>query len=44
MPYFKNDNVNILFIHIPKTGGSSVETYLSNHFNILLNNKVYCHI
>jgi hypothetical protein len=38
MPYFKNDNVNILFIHIPKTGGSSVESYFSSKFNIPLNN------
>lgn len=39
MPYFKNDNFNILFIHIPKTGGSSLELYFSNKFNIELNNK-----
>ena len=39
MPYFKNDNVNILFIHIPKTGGTSVEVYLSLKFNIKLDNK-----
>lgn len=37
MPYFKNDNINILFIHIPKTGGSSFETYLSKKYNIKLN-------
>ena len=39
MPYFKNDYVNILFIHIPKTGGSSIELYFSHKFNIPLNNK-----
>jgi len=39
MPYFKNKYVNILFIHIPKTGGSSLEKYFSNKFNILLNDK-----
>lgn len=39
MPHFKNDYVNILFIHIPKTGGSSVESYFSCKFNISLNNK-----
>lgn len=39
MPYFKNDNVNVLFIHIPKTGGSSIENYFSYKFNIPLNNN-----
>ena len=39
MPYFKNDNVNILFIHIPKTGGTSLENYFSVKFNIELNNN-----
>lgn len=37
MPYFKNNAVNILFIHVPKTGGSSVEFYFSSKFNISLN-------
>ena len=39
MPYFKNDKINILFIHVPKTGGSSFEIYLSKKYNIPLNNN-----
>jgi hypothetical protein len=39
MPYFKNNETNILFIHIPKTGGTSVDIYLSKKFDIPLNNK-----
>lgn len=39
MPYFKNNKINLLFIHIPKTGGSSVEKYFSVKFNIPLNKK-----
>ena len=39
MPYFKNDTINILFIHIPKTGGSSLELYFSNKYKIPLDNK-----
>ena len=39
MPYFKNDDINLLFIHIPKTGGSSLELYFSAKFDIPLNNK-----
>ena len=39
MPYFKKDTVNILHIHIPKTGGSSIETYFQTIYNIPLNNK-----
>jgi hypothetical protein len=39
MPYFKNDNINVLFIHIPKTGGTSVELYFSSKFNLPLNNS-----
>jgi hypothetical protein len=39
MPYFKNKNINILFVHIPKTGGSSIEQYFSKKYNILLNNS-----
>ena len=39
MPYFKNNNINLLFIHIPKTGGNSFELYLSNKYDIPLNNN-----
>jgi hypothetical protein len=39
MPYFKNDKINLLFIHIPKTGGESVEYYFRDLYNIPLNNK-----
>ena len=39
MPYFKNDNINLLFIHIPKTGGTSLELYFSHKYNITLDNK-----
>ena len=39
MPYFKNNKINLLFIHIPKTGGSSLEKYFNVKFNIPLNKK-----
>jgi len=39
MPYFKNNNVNLLFIHIPKTGGTSLENYFSAKYNIDLTTK-----
>ena len=39
MPYFYKPeiNLNLLFIHIPKTGGTSVEKYFSNKYKIDLN-------
>jgi hypothetical protein len=37
MPYFKNADINLLFIHIPKTGGTSLEVYFSNKYKIPLN-------
>jgi len=39
MPYFHNDNINVLFIHIPKTGGTSLEFYFSVKYNIPLDSK-----
>jgi hypothetical protein len=39
MPYFQNKNINLLLIHIPKTGGTSLERYFSKKFNIKLDNK-----
>jgi hypothetical protein len=39
MPYFKKNEANILFIHIPKTGGTSLEVYFSSKYNIPLNEK-----
>lgn len=39
MPYFKKNETNILFIHIPKTGGTSLEVYFSSKYNIPLNEK-----
>ncbi len=37
MPYFKD--ANLLFIHIPKTGGSSLEKYFSAKYRTQLNAK-----
>lgn len=37
MPYFNNKDINLLFIHIPKTGGTSIEEYFSSKFKIKLN-------
>jgi hypothetical protein len=38
MPYFHNKDVNLLLIHIPKTGGSSLENYFFQKYNIAMNN------
>ena len=38
MPYFHNTDINILLIHIPKTGGTSLEHYFSSKYDIPLNN------
>jgi len=39
MPYFHNNEINLLLIHIPKTGGTSLENFFSKKFNIPLQNK-----
>ena len=40
MPYFYIENsLNLLFIHIPKTGGTSVKNYLSHIYKIPLDNS-----
>jgi len=39
MPYFRNDDINVLFIHIPKTGGTSLEEYFIKKYNMKLNNN-----
>lgn len=42
MPYFQNQTTNILFIHIPKTGGVSIESYFSKKYNIpLIASSIY---
>ena len=42
MPYFKNKYANLLFIHIPKTGGTSIEDFFSSMLKIPLdNNSLY---
>ena len=39
MPYFYNKDINILLIHIPKTGGTSLEFYFQEKYLITLNEK-----
>ena len=41
MPYF--DKERLLFIHIPKTGGTSIEDYFSRKHNVILNHASLYH-
>jgi hypothetical protein len=35
MPYFNNNkDINVLFIHIPKTGGQSISAYLTQKYSV----------
>ena len=36
MPYYKKEDVNLLLLHIPKTGGSSLERYFSKKYRVRL--------
>ena len=33
MPYFSNDNIHVLYIHIPKTGGTTIEKYFVKKYH-----------
>jgi hypothetical protein len=39
MPYFHNQTIHLLFIHIPRTGGTSIEHYFSGKYQIPLDIK-----
>lgn len=38
MPAYRINNKNVLFIHVPKTGGTTVETFLSSNSSQSLHN------
>jgi len=39
MPYFHSNDIHVLFLHVPKTGGTSIEEYLSAKYDIPLSPK-----
>lgn len=39
MPAFRIRNKNVLFIHVPKTGGTTVESFLETHGKMSLHNQ-----
>ena len=39
MPAYRINGHNVLFIHVPKTGGTSIESYLSGHAAMSLHNR-----
>lgn len=39
MPAYRIHNKNVLFIHVPKTGGTTVESFLETHGKMSLHNQ-----
>ena len=39
MPVYRIRNKNVLFIHVPKTGGTTVENFLETHGKVSLHNQ-----
>ena len=39
MPAYRINNKNVLFIHVPKTGGTTVESFLETHGKMSLHNQ-----
>ena len=39
MPAYRIRNKNVLFIHVPKTGGTTVESFLETHGKSSLHNQ-----
>jgi hypothetical protein len=41
MPYFNGKGQNVLLIHIPKTGGTSINRYFCKKYNFSFDNKTF---
>ncbi|HFU74845.1 MAG TPA: hypothetical protein ENK66_01225, partial [Arcobacter sp.] len=40
VPLFTNNKYKILFVHIPKTGGTSIEKWLSKYFTMTFSSPI----